>query len=312
MQTSNSVICTVFEGHYHKGVVALANSLYQRGFRGTLYAGYRGELPDWASPLEALNEREHLFQVAQGFRIHFGKLDTKEMLANVKPELMQQAWKVYGHEVDNLFYIDCDIVIKSKWHHFEDWAELGVALCEDINSPMPATHPVRLQWKRYYAKHGIDYEPKSDYYVNGGFVGLNRKYLDFAELWQRTQNLMKLHSPSQDRIGIANRWHMFHYMDQDALNVAKDLTPSTSILAKHAMDFGWFGEVMSHAAGPRKPWQENFLLKITTKAIKPSFTEKIYWEFVDDPIRLYSPGKLKRKRLALRLALFLGRFYTRT
>jgi hypothetical protein len=40
-----SVICTLFEHHYHCGVASLGNLFYLKGFRGYIFAGNRGELP---------------------------------------------------------------------------------------------------------------------------------------------------------------------------------------------------------------------------------------------------------------------------
>ncbi len=179
-----------------------------------------------------MTERDGLlvYPVAEGLTIHFAAQDTTEMLANIKPELIQQVWERYGEATEIVFYIDCDIVIKAPWHRLENWAQYGVALCEDMNSPVAKSHPLRAQWKAYYAQYGVGYEPKDDIYVNGGFVGIHRRYRGFAERWGELQRYMKEYTGHQDRIGIADRWNMFHFMDQDALNVAKDLTDTVSIM----------------------------------------------------------------------------------
>ena len=307
-----SIVCTVFEGRYHLGVGALANSLYGSGYRGVLYAGYRGELPPWATPATTEANGNTTFRVADGLDLYFARQDTDEMLANIKPDLMQQVWEHYGEALEYVFYIDCDIVVKAKWAHFEDWARYGVALCEDMNSPVPVHSPLRQRWREYYAKYGVDYVAKDDVYVNGGFVGIHRDYRGFAALWDRLQVHMKEYTGKQHRsIGIADRWNPFHYMDQDALNVAKDLTPHISVMGPQAMDFGRHGYVMSHAAGVRKPWDIAYLRDIIAEGARPSFADKHYWHHVDGPITLFSRATVVRKRLALRAASFIGRFFTR-
>ena len=312
MPDPKSIICTVFEGAYHLGVGALVNSLYASGYRGVLYAGYRGPLPPWAAGAVTEQDGLSVYDVAEGLTIHFAHQDTGEMLANIKPELIQQVWERYGESIETVFYVDCDIVIKAPWHRLEEWAQYGVALCEDMNSPVAKSHPLRAQWKEYYARFGIDYVPKDDIYVNGGFVGIHQRYRGFAKRWGELQVYMKEYTGHQDRIGIADRWNMFHFMDQDALNVAKDLTDEVSIMGPDAMDFGKSGYVMSHAAGRTKPWDKAYLRDIFVTGARPSFSDKQYWHSVDGPIRLFPPGHVWRKRVALKTAAFIGRFFTRT
>ncbi|CAH1000561.1 hypothetical protein LEM8419_01695 [Neolewinella maritima] len=313
MNDVRSIVCTVFERSYHLGVGALANSLYDCNYRGVLYAGYRGALPPWTTGALTEVDGVQVYSVADGLEIHFALQQTDEMLANVKPQLIQQVWARYGEGVENVFYIDCDIIIKAQWPHFEAWAQYGIALVEDMNSPVAVSHPLRLQWTEYYAKFGIDYVPQDSIYVNGGFVGINRRYRGFSSLWHELQVHMKeFTGMQQDQIGIADRWNMFHFMDQDALNVAKDLTAKVTIMGPDAMDFGKFGYVMSHAAGRTKPWEKAFIRDIFVTGARPSFADKQYWQYVDGPIQVFSPAQIRRKRAALKVAVFIGRFFTRT
>lgn len=308
----SSIICTLFEKNYHFGLGALVNSLYENGYRGEVYAGYKGDLPPWANGLAVDANGNASFPVADGLSIYFAYQHTDEMLANIKPKLIEQCWERGGDNMEAVFYIDCDIVVKAKWHRFEEWAQYGVALCEDMNSPVAKTHMLRKQWAAYYASFGITYTPKDDIYVNGGFVGINKKHQGFAARWEEIQQYMKLDTGRQDKIGIADRWNMFHYMDQDALNVTKDLVDEVCILGREAMDFGKFGYVMSHAAGRRKPWHKTYLKDVITTGSRPSMTDKLYWLNVAHPIRLYGDGMIRWKRFMLNLAALVGRFFTRT
>lgn len=312
MQLGKSVVCTVFEGEYHYGVAGLVNSLYAHGFRGLVYAAYRGDLPPWAQGKDTTGGSTTVVQVTNDLVVRFEAQDTAEVLSNIKPQVIEQVWDKFGDQIDNVFYFDCDIVIKTGWEHFENWAKFGVALCEDMNSPIATTHPIRMKWRDYYNKFGVDYEPKDDVYVNGGFVGINKQFRGFSSLWAEMQEHMFESTGRNNRFGTTDRWNMFKFMDQDALNVAKDITPSISVMGKQAMDFGKFGYVMSHAAGRVKPWRKSFVISVITTGSRPTMADKAYWNNVSGPVKLYSSSKVLRKRAMIKMAILLGRLFTKT
>ena len=145
----NAAVCTLFEGDYHYGLGALVNSLCKSGFRGVVWAGYRGPLPPWASPILEIGAFRD-FCVNEGCTIRFIRLDATIHFAYCKPQFMLEVFEQYAPDIDALFYFDPDIVVKCRWSFFEEWATCGVALVQEIvNGGMSATHPYRAAWSSY-------------------------------------------------------------------------------------------------------------------------------------------------------------------
>jgi len=309
-------ICTLFEGHYHYGVGALVNSLYKQGFRGTMWAGYRGELPAWASPLIE-GEGCQKYQVETDCEIAFVKLETNYHLANYKPDFMLKLWEAFCHDADKLFYFDPDIVCRCEWNFFEEWASQGIAVCEDVNSPLYKNHPIRLGWKKYLKTQGQVVESELDLYINSGFVGLNKSNEEFLKYWSKTMinTIPAAGSLSMSFIPGMNgkqlkrpRTSLFYGGDQDAFNVAVMQYDDRLVVAgKDAMDFVPGGYIMSHALGRNKPWVASYLRQ-AFMGKKIPMSHKQYWENVNAPIKLYPEAELRKKKLSLNVAKVVTRF----
>lgn len=314
-----TAICTLFEGNYHYGLGALTNSLYRYGFRGTIWAGFKGDLPFWAKPL---NKKENylVYEVAAQCRIHFIPLDTDFHLTNYKPLFMLDLWDTYGDSIDGLCYFDPDIVVKCEWSFFENWLDNHVALCEDINSPLNASAPKRLSWQKVLKKHQIKLPLNIDQYVNGGFVGLKRANRPFLESWKKIMDIIGIETESltisslPSSVGTQTKrppTALFYATDQDGLNCAAMLHEEVlSIANQDAMDFGRFGTIMSHALGGFKPWKMNYI-KGALSGRRAGIAQKLYWQHVMEPIPLYSKAKVKRMQFWIKLASFISNFYSR-
>ena len=360
-----SAICTLFEGDYHYGVGALANSLYAHGFRGTIYTGYRGPLPPWVggkgkgdgkwkmgdrgrraggggqksisglgaevrppisdlrSPLPAPNSdlpfsNSYLpsadgvtdYRPAEGLTLRFIPLTTKVHLTNYKPDFMLNVWERHCPQAEALFYFDPDITIKCRWTFFEEWVQGGVALCEDVNSPMPSTHPIRNAWRKYYGNVGRMLPNILDIYVNGGFVGVTRERKQFLETWQAIQQEM---SPAAENLmgwGLRDRTFAFCFTDQDALNISLMNTALPfSLSGKDGMDISRFGFIMSHALGTGKPWRRRYLFERLFKGSAPWIADKRFWENLCQPIKVSNSVHRRLKILDLQAAAAIDRLF---
>jgi hypothetical protein len=309
----NSAVCTLFEGSYHYGVGALANSLYAQGYRGVIYAGYRGDLPPWINGARAGGGLKD-FSPAEGLTLRFIPLITKIHLTNYKPDFMLSLWQEQCPQAESLFYFDPDITVIGGWPFFESWVRSGAALCADVNPSMPPQHPLRQAWKQFYQPHGIVFRRELDMYFNGGFVGVHRQHAEFLRCWQKLQELMAPEIGGLQNVNVRDRTYLFHKTDQDALNVAAMCSESPICpIGQDGMDLqlGGGGYVMSHAVGGQKPWRKQFLKSVCLRGESPSRADRFYFRHVESPIRLYPAAALSFKRASLLTASMVGRFVRR-
>ena len=319
----SSSVCTLFEGNYHFGVAALVNSLCVNGFEGVVYAGYRGELPPWArdardSTITGWSHAATL-QVTEQVKVVFLRLDTDHHLTNYKPDFMLDLFAGPASDDEALFYLDPDIVVNERWTYFTEWVTCGVALCEDVNSPVSENHPRRVGWRRFYAKSDATLRFKSDHYANGGFVGVMQRHREFLTTWKRFNLLMGqiIGGLSVTRItggqaftekGFAN---CFDIADQDGLNATVEGSDiPCSILGQDAMAFKAGAASLPHALGPGKPWDRQYIAS-AIRGKPPRTVDKLYWQSVSGQIAAHSWLTIKHKRLALTIASLIGRFYYR-
>ena len=318
-------VCTLFEKDYHYGVAGLVNSLIHNGFTGTVYAGFRGPLPEWAGAAQPVAignwPQARRLEISPGTALVFLPMQTPAHFTNVKPDFMLELFAQQDLGIERLIYLDPDICLVTPWQFVADWLTCGVALCEDVNSPMPRNYPRRVGWRRYFSQYGIALEYRSDAYANGGCCGVSRQDMQFLENWRRLSQLMaeltgglataKVEGGARFRqSGFAS---CFDCSDQDALNAAMEMTGgvSYSILSKAAMAFapGW--HVLPHALGANKPWRKKFRRE-ALRASPPIAADKAFWAYIDAPLRSMSATRFQAKKLALHLATLLGRVYRRS
>ena len=320
-----SVVCTLFEGHYHHGVSALVNSLYNQGFRGDIYAGYRGELPSWAN----LGTKESIddwkgsssLYVEDGVFIHFLPLDTDYHFTNYKPDFMLRLWDGVAKDAEAMYYFDPDIVVVTAWNVFINWIHAGVALCEDVNSPLLQNHPKRIEWRNYFGKSDVDLKFKDSTYVNGGFIGMNKANITFLSIWKTIQELMAVRIGGLNCSALTNSAELpqieqgdfapFGKTDQDALNAAIEAWNGIcTIMSKEAMSFRQGARLMSHALGTPKPWKWNVFSK-TLNGNSPHLAVIDYWDYANSPIYSQPKTRVFRKKIIIKCCSLIGRFYHR-
>lgn len=302
-------VCTLADGDYFLGVGALANSLYRSGFRGTLWVGYRGPLPAWASQT-VQREQRHDLTVADGFAISFVQVPDGDTLALAKPDFILRVLDELAPAARGAMFFDADIVVLGGWPYFQDWMEMGVGLCTE-NLPFKHTnHPHRRYWREMIAAIG---RPARDQnlYFNSGFLSVPREHRDFTSAWsQLIAEYRRRVGQSVPGIRFGDKMGPLWATDQEMLNAAAMATQAPlSILGPEGMDFAPLGLYMSHAIG-RKPWHASYFLEALL-ANRPASADRHFWNFMDRPIAVVSSFDLARRRVALKIASGIGRFYSR-
>jgi hypothetical protein len=307
-----SVICTLYEGHYHLGLGALLNSLHAQGFRGHIYAGYRGELPPWAQGNTRRNGIGSLFDVGGGCTLHFVPIETKLHFNNYKPHFVLDLIDKHCPNENAFFFFDPDIVVKADWRFFEEWVSHGIALCEDVNHYLPRHHPVRLGWKKYAASRARTACRDLDTFYNGGFFGLQRQHRNFLEEWQGLFECRAAEGIDLGQFALSPFEYPYIVLDQDLMNLALMLVhhPITAV-GPEGMDFKPGGYVMSHSAGDKKSWRKRFVWE-ALRGRAPSRTDKEFIRYTQSPIRIYSRPQLAVRRAGVLIGSAIGRFYRRS
>lgn len=312
-----SVICSLFESHYHFGVASLINSLYKNGYRGNIYIGYKGQLPDWCNKniedVDGYFENMKILNISYDLHVYFCLLNTNTHLAHVKPKFMIDIMEKIEKKVDNIYYFDPDIFLKCRWSFMEEWVLGGVAIVHDkIMNDMPKTHPIRLKWKDIIIKSGLTIKREIDSYLNCGFCGVNRGHIEFLYLWQRFVNVaIEEYKLNPMQFASYDRTSPFWSIDQDSFNIASMCCQNPiSEMGPEGMDFEYGGAILSHAVGTPKPWKKKYINEFL-RGSPPSLADKAYWDNVQGCINLYPNGILFFKNFQVQLVSFLGRFYRR-
>jgi len=256
--------------------------------------------------------------LGNGVEIMFLPLVTNYHLTNYKPDFMLALLDGPARGIDALYYLDPDICVTARWRCFEDWIGCGVALCEDVNSPLPENHPRRVGWRRYYAGHGLRLRYKSSVYVNGGLVGVAAADRRFLETWKQTMDLMGQEIGSLSLALTANSAYRstgfadcFDRTDQDALNAALEASPLVaSIIGQEAMGFKPGLALVPHALGGGKPWVRSYL-RAALNGVAPRLADRAFWMNVSAPLAPFNRTTRLLKRLDIMAAAAIGRFFSR-
>jgi hypothetical protein len=295
------VVCTLFEGDYDRGAAALINSLHRSGFDGRVVCGHRGTAPSWAVDVARLGP----------ITVEFVQMEHPHHLTYQKAQILERVIQESGDDLESVYYLDPDIVVKCDWPILRRWAQDGIALVTDVNGNIPERHPTRLIWRDWMADNGFTVRRELSSYYNAGFIGLPPSMAHVLSVWQQMIMKVEDHLGQLDTIKAQTQDGLFTTGDQDTLNMALEtcLTPINAA-GPEGMDFAHGGALLSHAIGTPKPWQAR-PLRAALQGQAPSIAHRMYLKYLDGPLQGLPARQANRLRAETRLAGMVGRVYRR-
>ena len=295
------IVTTLFEGHYEKGVGALVNSLVRSSFKGIIYIGYRGNLPEWVNQLQ---KSDLNFKIGDDVLLVFVLLDVEMHFGYYKPSFLKRVVEE-NPNVTNIYYFDPDIVVNAPWSFISSWTNIGVALCLDNCFPfVHHNHPWRKEWQKLANDES---KCELNYYVNSGFIGLHKDSFILLDRWISLTGKYKANNGDLSK--FEKDGHRAFKGDQDLLNAAITISSdvSFSIIGSEGMGFIGPTYLLGHAVETIKPWRNKFVKELLVKGFKPSAAAKMFFDYCQYPIEIYSKSQLRIKKTDIKLASIIGR-----
>ncbi len=306
---SKVTVCTLWEKDHHKGVATLVNSLVRAGYQGTVWTGYRGDLPPWATG-GILKGNRYTFRSGAGVDVVFVEMPTELHFAQYKPSWMLRVMEELDSECEGVYYFDPDMFVVGSWTFFERWLKLGIAAAEDAAYPFNKNHPLVLGWREYAKSIGYTHWNEANAYFNSGLVGVSRDMRSFLSLWHEVMNAIRRDFGAMKGMYTSSRTDLFHRPGQDGFTLATYLTPCpVSWVGPDGMAFER-GEWLTVHSYLYKPWRVKVFRDLLSGR-KPDRGARLYWQLADGPIQVESLARIRRHRWMIPLAAFLSRFYQR-
>lgn len=302
----NGIICLV-ENDYWNGVTAIINSSIRNNFLGTIYIGYRGELPVWLNKFDKGNA---LGQYLISPKVHLKIIEIKSVrhFGYEKPFFIAEL--IQSEAITHFFYFDVDCVSISNFDFYLKWSEHHIALClDECFSMLHPNHPWKVYWQDKLTAFDFKILEYNHGYVNSGFIGASKINFDIISTWKTIT--LHLEKEGLDTKKFNKSPLLPIQGDQEILNMALMTKPqdSVSIIGLEGMGFTEPCYLMVHCTKPEKPWKKGYLLDFIKNGYAISAREKRYLDYLTKPLNNIGASKTLIKKIDIFITKLLARIF---